>query len=425
MIDLSVSWCIYWLRSFLEVLSIFSFSSILGGEGRIKVRTLLLGSLCVSFLVSVLDYFEASFIPVIFLFLCVVMLKLSSPAKLSELVGNLIFGTAATFLLELIVTGILWLLGRNYDMEGISYVMSGLLAIIILCNLILHTDNRLARKVSATLQNKRNYVMIVSISMAVPIVMLSNIFLDNSMMFWEGYYKTSFLAVLYFIMNLFLIKYFVGILHKEKEIKVIREYGEHLKDLAEELNKREHEYKNQLNAIIGIAERNGPECREQIIEYAESITEANKSRKSRRSIISDNSVVAAYILKMSRIAKARDIKFDYYITRPFPVYDLSESELNQLLANLLNNAFEAAEELTGYKRYAAICLEEDYLEVTNYVKDDFSKSMIKKATKQGFSTKGRNRGYGMANIWDIVKRRNLTLESYLEDDLLTFMIHMK
>ncbi len=62
MIDLSVSWCIYWLRSFLEVLSIFSFSSILGGEGRIKVRTLLLGSLCVSFLVSVLDYFEASFI---------------------------------------------------------------------------------------------------------------------------------------------------------------------------------------------------------------------------------------------------------------------------------------------------------------------------------------------------------------------------
>ncbi|MCB6367860.1 GHKL domain-containing protein, partial [Intestinibacillus massiliensis] len=99
--------------------------------------------------------------------------------------------------------------------------------------------------------------------------------------------------------------------------------------------------------------------------------------------------------------------------------------LNQLLANLLNNAFEAAEELTGYKRYAAICLEEDYLEVTNYVKDDFSKSMIKKATKQGFSTKGRNRGYGMANIWDIVKRRNLTLESYLEDDLLTFMIHMK
>ena len=41
--------------------------------------------------------------------------------------------------------------------------------------------------------------------------------------------------------------------------------------------------------------------------------------------------------------------------------------------------------------------------------------MIKKATKQGFSTKGRNRGYGMANIWDIVKRRNLTLESYLED----------
>ncbi|MCQ4637314.1 GHKL domain-containing protein [Anaerovorax odorimutans] len=425
MIDIAAGWYIYWLRSFLEVLSIYCFSSLLGGEGRMKVRALFLGSLGVSLVIIVLDYFDASFIPLVALFLCVVGLKLSTTAKLSELVGNLVFGTAATFLLELIATGVLLIPGKDYGMDGISCIMSGLLAIAVICNLILHRDNRIARKANTILRDKSNYILIVSISIIVPIVMLSNIFLDNSMMFWEGYYETSFLAALYFVMNLFLIKYFVDISHKENEIKIIREYGEHLKELAEELNKREHEYKNQLNTIIGTAERGGPECRKQIIEYAESITRANKNRRTGGSIISDNSVIAAYILKMSRIAEARDIRFDYYIARPFPVYDLPESELSELLANLINNAFEAAEELDGHKRYAAVCLEEDYIEVSNYVNKDFSKSMIKKANRPGFSTKGRNRGYGMVNIRDIVKRHGFKMESYLRDDLLTFTIRMK
>ena len=53
------------------------------------------------------------------------------------------------------------------------------------------------------------------------------------MMFWEGDYKTSFLVILYFVMNLFLVRYFVELLQKENEIKMVREYGEHLKELAE------------------------------------------------------------------------------------------------------------------------------------------------------------------------------------------------
>lgn len=390
-----------------------------------KVRLLLLGSFGVSLIVLVFDYFDASFVPLIALFLCVVTLKLSTSAKLSELVGNLVFGTAATFLLELLVTWFLMIFGKDYGMDGLSCIMSGLLTIAVTCNLILHRDNRIAQKVNTVLRDKSNYISIASISMIVPIVMLSNIFLDSSMMFWEGYYETSFLAALYFVLNLFLIKYFVDISHKENEIEVIREYGEHLKELAEELNKREHEYKNQLNTIIGIAERDGTGCRKQIIEYAESITRANKNRRSGGSIISDNSVIAAYILKMSRVARARDIKFDYYIVRPFPIYSLPENELSELLANLINNAFEAAEELTDHKRYASVCLEEDYIEVTNYVNQDFSKSMLKKANKPGFSTKGRNRGYGMVNIRDIVKRHGFKMEPYLRDDLLTFTIRMK
>lgn len=424
MTAISASWYIYWMRSFLEVLSIYCFSNLLGGEGRIKVRALLLGSLFVSLVVFVFDYCDASFVPLIVLCLCVVTLKLSSSAKLSELVGNLTFGVAATFLLELIVQGVLLFMGKALEMNVVSCVMSGVLLAAVIGSLALHRDHQIARKIGAVLQKRRDYILLASIGMVVPIVMLSNIFLNNSMMFWEGDYKTSFLVILYFVMNLFLVRYFVELLQKENEIKMVREYGEHLKELAEELNKREHEYKNQLNAIIGIAERNGPECREQIIEYAESITMASKKRTTGGSIISDNSVIAAFIFRMSKVAKSRDIKFDYYIAKPFPSYDLPENELNELLANLINNAFEAAEELKDHKRYAAVCLEETYIEVSNYVNQDFSKSIIKK-TRPGFSTKGPNRGYGMANIRDIVKKYNLQMEPDLREDLLTVTIRMK
>lgn len=421
---IAVIYMIGWARLILEVLTILCFSNSLAGKSRIKTMPLLLAGVIIGVIISLYDYFEWYFVPVATLSLCALFLKLLSSASFWELTSDLIFGATVTFSLELLLQWILMLFGESSDYDGTSdLVMLGPLLAAITASLILFGGGSSAQKWDMVLQRHKKTLLIISFSLIVPVVMLGNLFLIESIMFFDGYHMVPFLAALYFTINLFLIKYFTDASHKESQLRTMNEYGSYLNEIIEELNKREHEHKNQLNAIIGIAEMNAPGCREQIIQYAEGLAAQSQSRQGAESIVSENSIIAAYLFKMSRTARLRGIHLDCHVARPFPVYGLSEQELIELLANLMNNALEAAASMPDEKKSVSLCLEDACIEVTNYVNGSFRKSALKKAMP-GFSTKGRGRGYGMSNIRDIVKKHNWKIETFLKDDLLTITIIM-
>lgn len=412
------------MRLIFEVLAILCFSNTLAGESRAKTGPLLLIGGVAGAIIVLYDYLLLYFVPVTALALCALSLKLLSSVKLWELMGNLICGAAAIFSLEILVRCMFLLFWKDnrWETTVCDLVISGLLLVCMIAILTLYGDKPAAQRRRQVLQARKKSILIVSISLIVPVVMLANVFLTESILFFGGYHMIPFLAALYFVMNLFLIRYFVDSSHKESQLQIMNEYGIYLNEMIEKLNKREHEHKNQLNAVISIAEMDGPGCREQIIQYVEGLFTQKEEHKNMESIVSDNSVMAAWIFKMSRNAGLRGIRLDCRMAKPFPIYRMPEQELMELLANLVNNALEAAEQMPEDKRYVSVCLEESCIEVANYVDEDFHKSILKK-TKPGFSTKGYGRGYGMSNIRDIVKRYNCTMETYLEGDLLTIAIH--
>lgn len=413
------------VRLVFEVLSILCFSNILAGENRIKVGPLLLAGSGIGIITAVYDYLSGYFVPVVALALCILSMKLLSPVKLWELTGNLICGAAAVFSLELAVRWMLipFVKDSQWDISC-DLIMSGALFAGMAAVLALYGKGAAARVRSQVLLDHKNFIMIISISLIVPVVMLANVFLTESILFFDGYHMIPFLAVLYFVMNLFLIRYFMDSSRKESQLHVMGEYGTYLNEIIEKLNKKEHEHKNHLNTIISIAELGGPQCRGQIIQYVEGLSAQKKSRRDAESIVSDNSVMAAWLFKMSRTAGLRGIQLDCCVATPFPIYRMTEQELMELLANLVNNALEAAERMPADKKFVSVCIEESSIEVSNYVGADFHKSVLKKP-KPGFTTKGRGRGYGMSNIWDIVKKYGFTMETYFQGELLTITILME
>lgn len=411
-----------YVRLIFEVLAILCFSNTLAGEDRIKTRSLLLVGSGVGTITALYDYLAWYFVPIVALALCILSLKLLSSVKLWELMGNLICGAAAVFLLELAAQWILMPFGKDRQWNvAYDLIMSGLLIAGIAVVFTLYGKSSASQVRRQTLLAHKKVILLLSISLIVPVVMLANVFLTESILFLDGYHMIPFLAALYFVMNLFLIRYFMDSSHKENEICAMREYGAYLSEIIEELNKKEHEHKNHLNTIISIAELNGPQCREQIIQYAEGLSAQRESQPNGESIVSDNSIMAAWLFKMSRTARLRGIRLDYYVAKPFPIYRMSEQDLMEILANLVNNALEAVDSMPTEKKFVSICIEEVSIKVSNCVEVGFHKSVLKRQ-KSGFSTKGRGRGYGMSNIRDIIKKYGFTMETYLESDLLTIEV---
>lgn len=413
-------WVIYWIRSFLEVLLIFCFNNAIAGQNRLPIKKLFALGLGISLIVLGYDVFSLPFAPLVMLFLCPLGLKIVSKGKFSELLSNLIFGVTATFIWELITHVIIVFTGLGAYTENDAIITVFSLMVAVIAVNVIYSNQNLFKKLKIEIELRRHVILMVFMSMAVPIVMLSDLFLNSdSLFFWNNYYGAAVSVVLYFVLNLYLFKYFRDYMRKENEVQTLREYGDYMKEAANILNRREHEHKNQLNVIIGIAEMEGPEYRQKIISYAEELIGQYKKQKPIGHVISDNSVIAAYIYKYARFAESRGIIFDYYVAKPFPDYRLPETVLLELLANLLNNAFEAVENLPSEKKAVSLYLRKGAIEITNNVDVDFSKGMVQSRQMQGFSTKGKHRGYGMANITDIRSRYGIQMETYLKEDMLS------
>ena len=77
----------------------------------------------------------------------------------------------------------------------------------------------------------------------------------------------------------------------KKKNNGILKYTEYLRNIVDIYNRREHEYKNQINAVISIAENSRKEdVAGKIMGYCHVILE-NEREKNRLSVISDNTMI--------------------------------------------------------------------------------------------------------------------------------------
>ncbi|WP_252216664.1 GHKL domain-containing protein [Clostridium sp. CMCC3677] len=210
---------------------------------------------------------------------------------------------------------------------------------------------------------------------------------------------------------------------EKKSMLIKNTYNPVILNIIEEVKSKQHDFKNHLNTINGIIETTDKEnLKKYLKEYIHSL---NYSTKSLEDILYINEpTIGAIIYNKLCKAKKNNIKFSYFINNDLKELKLKSYELSEILTNLLDNAFEAVENMANKEVILNITYEdnENILEIKNEGIPT-SLSNISKIFERGFSTKeGNNRGYGLYNVKKIVEQSGGNIQLFFEDKYIIFRI---
>lgn len=225
-------------------------------------------------------------------------------------------------------------------------------------------------------------------------------------------------CILFFLLLLLLFVYRLEkarneIERKNYELELQRAYGGAYEELLATVRRRQHDFKNQLGAIYSM--HLVANSLEELIcmqnEYGDTIRYDSKFD----SILTgcNNPILAGYLYHRCVACEQNGILVHYNIQLDQAECRFQLHEIIEILGILIDNACESFTTYqTEYKQIKIECLENEkeimlcVSNPSNYV----TYSDIEKMFEKGFSTKGENRGIGLARVLELTKRCDAELK---------------
>lgn len=227
-------------------------------------------------------------------------------------------------------------------------------------------------------------------------------------------------------LNIFFLYQSIHIKEQQEIIHIHEKYMLFLTNMVHEIRQKQHDFKNHLNALYGLAQiENSQQAKKEIGQYLEEVIEGIKSTDQLLNI--KDPIISAIINTKKSLAEERDISFDVEFQNEIPEYPLEKHELVELLGNLLDNAIEAIENNSSDnpRRIAIMLGTAENLKVIE-VKNTgrvIQQKDIHRIFERGFSTKkGKHRGYGLYNVRKIVDYYQGTIELSFDGRCTAFKI---
>lgn len=204
---------------------------------------------------------------------------------------------------------------------------------------------------------------------------------------------------------------------KEREIEMTNLYNGVFEELVQTIRKRQHDFQNQIDAVYSL---------HLTADSLESLVEAQKkycdkliyeNRYSKVLSCSNNSTLSGFIYTKFMRAESVGVKVEYDIAFEGKS-DISMYDLIDILGILLDNAIEAVKDSNGLNKIKFQLIEGEQLEicVKNPV-EDISNNDIEKFYREGYSTKGDNRGLGLSKIKEYQKKYNYDIFTHLINEV--------
>ena len=210
----------------------------------------------------------------------------------------------------------------------------------------------------------------------------------------------------------------VGILHNREEYIKLMEDLAGTRYLVDSMRANNHDFTNKLHVILGLLQM---EMYDKASAYIENITLVQRETISKiMSAVSEPAIAALLIGKSARAAEL-NVKFVLEKNSTFSKsdYSIPIESLITIIGNLIDNAFEAMNEITddfnkSKELLFGIYSKQGSLLITvNDMGNGIKQEDMQKVFLNGYSTKGEGRGTGLYQVKQMVENLggNIMLES--------------
>ena len=236
------------------------------------------------------------------------------------------------------------------------------------------------------------------------------------------------LAIFYIVIMFVIIGILAYIFAKENKIEKRRiqydnleEYTAKLEVLYTDMRKFRHDYTNILSSMYSFIEENDMYgLKKYFNEKIQPLNQRMNSNNYKLGVLKNVHLPEVKGFLSSKIIKAQELGLDTFIdiSEPIDEINIDIVELVRSIGIIMDNAIEAA--LSSEDKRICLGLIKKNQSVIIVVSNSFSGDIpsISMLFKQGFSTKGENRGIGLSNLKEILnKYRNVTLDTFIKNKL--------
>lgn len=285
--------------------------------------------------------------------------------------------------------------------------------------------NRKMQVSNLKIKGRFSFLIIVS-SVLTLIIMYTNIILQNRLGFQSDIININALMFsLYFIMLIIVmyilftnIKKDLELKHKQGLYENLHEYTDNLEKLYVDTRKFKHDYTNILSSLIGYMEDSDMEGLKRYFNEKIMLLE----RKMESNVFKLGSLKNIEIPEIkgilsSKLIRAQSLGIDIHveITQAIQKINMDILDICRIMGILMDNAIEASQECSNsFIKLAVINREYSVIIIIN---NSCIENMppIHKIYKEGFSTKGNNRGLGLNILKDItIKYENVYLDTQIK-----------
>jgi len=223
------------------------------------------------------------------------------------------------------------------------------------------------------------------------------------------------IAMGFLIINLF------ELTKKEVQYQTQAVYIETVDELYSAIRCERHDIINHLQVLYGFTKMG---CLEEVHDYLTELLGGNILYDEL--VITGSPGLTALFYIKSGIAKDLEIQFHVTVDKRIEKMVLSPYEINNILGNLINNAFDAVMPLEANLRIVNVYIgehDQDYVfKVANF--GYISKDIIKKIFEKGYSTKkDGHAGLGLYIVQGLAKKYGGRMEvNNIEDNMVEFSI---
>jgi sensor histidine kinase regulating citrate/malate metabolism len=207
----------------------------------------------------------------------------------------------------------------------------------------------------------------------------------------------SILVIITITSLIFLARNIFLVAKQRKMLDIQDFYIEHLNEMVRVIRSQRHDFINHMQVVYALMKTKKPERAEQYIE------------ELCQNVRFNDGVLYALLIAKEELAADKEISFKIKIDSDLVGLNVKPLDLITVLGNLLDNSFEAVEELPQEKKNVAIKIFQTSKHFVFQTANPgyIPKHLREKIFEMGFSTKsGKNRGVGLASVASVVEKNS-------------------